>query len=149
YASVGQDEEKLQEKIVDLLRAGTRYVWVVRLVGARRVEVYEPNKAPITYGPGQLLSAPNILKNDVPVEALYDRTAAHEHTLRNLLQRRGYESLDQVHEEGREAGAVSAAQRALRAVLSARGLALAPADEERIETCTDTTTLFAWAGRAA
>jgi Uma2 family endonuclease len=104
YASVGQDEAELQEKIGQLLGAGTRFVWVVRLLGARRVEVYELGKSAVTRGPGALLSAPGILKNDVPVEALYDRSVAHELTLKNLLERKGYGSLSEVREEGREEG---------------------------------------------
>jgi Uma2 family endonuclease len=40
YADTGQDEQDLQTKIAELLKAGTRFVWVVRLVGPRRVEVY-------------------------------------------------------------------------------------------------------------
>jgi hypothetical protein len=47
-----------------------------------------------------MLRAPGILRNPVPVEAPFDRSAAHEVTLRNLLQRRGYEGL----EEGRARG---------------------------------------------
>ena len=39
YASIGQDEAELQQKITELHAAGTRWVWVVRLVGPRRVEV--------------------------------------------------------------------------------------------------------------
>ncbi|MFN7135140.1 MAG: right-handed parallel beta-helix repeat-containing protein, partial [Myxococcales bacterium] len=35
YADTGQDEEELQARIRDLLAHGTRYVWVVRLVGVR------------------------------------------------------------------------------------------------------------------
>ena len=42
YADVGQDEADLQAKIRTLLDAGTRFVWVVRLTGVRRVEVYQP-----------------------------------------------------------------------------------------------------------
>jgi hypothetical protein len=48
------------------------------------------------YQPGQLLEAPGVLKNPVPVEALYDRAAAHAVTLRNLLQRQGYSDLEAV-----------------------------------------------------
>src|SRR3954462_7824933 len=39
YADTGQDEAELARKISELLDAGTQYVWVVRLVGPRRVEV--------------------------------------------------------------------------------------------------------------
>jgi len=104
YADIGQDERNLQKKIRTLLEAGTRYVWVVRLTGVRRVEVYEPHASPYLVYPGGQLEAPGILANPVPVEALYDPDAAHETALRNLLQRRGYPDLDAVREEGREEG---------------------------------------------
>ena len=68
-------------------------IWVVRLTGPRRVEVHEKGRAMRLCMPGDELTAPGILKNPVPVLAMYDREAAHEATLRNLLQRRGYESL--------------------------------------------------------
>ena len=102
YAGSGQNERGLQEKIQDLLGAGTQLVWVVRLVGPRRVEVYERNKPVRTVGPGGELSAPGILRNTLPVEAFYDRGTAHRLTLRNLLPRQGYESLDDVRSEGLE-----------------------------------------------
>jgi hypothetical protein len=104
YAGIGQDEDKLELKIADLLGAGTRMIWVVRLVGPRRIEVHERGKPVRTVGPGEELSAPGILHNAFPVEAFYDRDTAHRLTLRNLLQRAGYESLDDVREEGREEG---------------------------------------------
>lgn len=104
YADVGQDEQNLQKKIRTLLGAGTRYAWVVRLTGPRRVEVYEPHASRSLAYPGQQLKAPGILANPVPVEALYDPDAAHETALRNLLQRRGYADLDAVREEGWEKG---------------------------------------------
>lgn len=104
YADVGQEEAALQRKIQDLMKAGTKYLWVVRLVGPRRVEVYEAGKAMALVWPRQVLKAPGVLKNDLPVEALYDRSAAQAHTLRNLLERYGYRSLDEVREEGRDEG---------------------------------------------
>jgi Uma2 family endonuclease len=104
YASVGQDEEQLREKIDDLLRVGVRYLWVVRLTGPRRVEVYEKGKAVRIAVPGEKLTAPGVLQNPVPVEALYDRSAAHEVALNNLLQRKGYNDLDAVRSEGIEEG---------------------------------------------
>jgi len=140
YAGTGQDEEKLQTKIAELLAAGTRHVWVVRLVGPRRVEVYEPEKPVRTFGPGEELSAPGVLKNVVPIEALYDRDKAHELTLRNLLQRKGFESLEAVRDEGRLAQARSA----LRRVLDKRGLALPAEVTARIESCGDLSKLEAW-----
>jgi Uma2 family endonuclease len=104
YASVGQDEIELQEKIRELLAAGTKYIWVVRLLGQRRVEVYTAGKPPVTYGPGTVLLAPGILKNAVPVEALYDPAVAQERVLQNLLERKGYASVDDIREAGREEG---------------------------------------------
>jgi len=104
YADIGQDEEELQTKIGELLTAGTRYVWVIRLVGPRRVEVYEPQAHCRVVRPGEQLQAPGILKNPVPVEALYDRQAAHATALRNLLQRHGYRDLNAVRDEGKAEG---------------------------------------------
>lgn len=141
YASVGQDEAKLQEKIRDLLAAGTRYVWVVRLVGPRRVEVYEPEKAVRTYGAEEALEAPGILRNPVPVPALFDRRAAHEASLRNLLQRHGYESLDAVRHQ--------AVADSILTVLDARGLDVDETTRERILASTDRDELRRWLERAA
>jgi Uma2 family endonuclease len=104
YADVGQDEDDLKEKIRTLLEAGTRYVWVVRLTGMRRVEVHAPKVPHSLAYPGPFLEAPGVLRNPVPVEALYDPQAAQEQALRNLLQRRGFADLDAVREEGREEG---------------------------------------------
>jgi hypothetical protein len=144
YADRGQDEPELQKKIVELLRCGTLFVWVVRLAGPRRVEVYEPGRAMRIVGPGGTLEAPKILKNPVPVDALYDRDAAHEQTLRNLLQRRGYENLEAVKAEGAEAGWLGAERAALRRVLARRKLAVTPALEARIDACTERATLERW-----
>ncbi len=58
YADIGQNEQNLQKKIRTLLGAGTRYVWVVRLTGPRRVEVYEPHASCSPAYPGQQLKAP-------------------------------------------------------------------------------------------
>jgi len=111
YADTGQDEADLQARIGELLNAGTRYLWVVRLAGTRRVEVYEPGKRMHAALPGELLRAPGVLRNPVLVEALYDPQASMEATLRNLLQRAGYNSLDEVRAEGKAQGLAEAAQR--------------------------------------
>ncbi len=100
YAGRGQDEAELRAKIAKLLAAGARFVWVVRLRGPRRVEVHEAGQPVRRLGVGDVLEAPGILRNPVPVEALYDRAAGHRATLRNLLQREGYDSLDAVRAEG-------------------------------------------------
>jgi Uma2 family endonuclease len=104
YADVGQDEGKLAEKIADLLAAGTKYLWVVRLTGPRRVEVHEPRKKVRTVLPGKMLAAPGVLKNPVRVEALYDRDEAERATLTNLLQRQGYADIEAVLAAGRSEG---------------------------------------------
>lgn len=144
YADSGQDEEDLQARIRDLLAHGTRYVWVVRLVGVRRVEIYEPGAAVRTVLPGNDLVAPGILQNPVRVEALYEREAAHEATLKNLLQRRGFASLEAVREEGE----LAATRDMLRRILTRRGLAITPDQEARIAACADLPTLQRWSDAA-
>jgi hypothetical protein len=83
------------------LAGGTRFIWVVRLSGPRQVEVYEPGKPCRIVRRGQQLQAPGVLKNPIPVEALYDTDVAHRTALRNLLQRQGYADLDAVRDEAR------------------------------------------------
>jgi hypothetical protein len=126
YADTGQDEADLPVKIRELLAAGTRYVWVVRLTGPRRVEVHQPGKVVRIANPGEQLEAPGILANPVPVEALYDREAARRVVFRNLLQRQGYGSLEEVRAEGeaqgRAEGEVEGLRKAVIEVLTARGL---------------------------
>jgi len=118
YADTGQDEVQLQKKIKELFAASTQYVWVVRLEGPRRVEIYKNGARMRTVDHTGILSAPGILKNSVPVAALYDREAAHEATLRNLLQRKGYSSLQEVEEKavkkGRREGSKRGSQRGLK-----------------------------------
>jgi Uma2 family endonuclease len=143
YADVGEEEEKLQAKIRDLLSAGTKIIWVVRLVGERRVEIHEPGQSCRTAWPGEHLAAPGILRNPVPVEALYERKHAEQATLRNLLQRQGYESLEAVRAEGR----LVEARAALRRVLRLRGLETA-FNEASIEACADLDTLERWLDEA-
>ena len=77
YAGPGQDEADLEAKIAELLANGTQQVWVVRLIGPRRVEVHRPETPMRTVGPGEALTAPGILRNPVSVEALCDRSASH------------------------------------------------------------------------
>lgn len=125
YADTGQDEADLQIKIRELLAAGTRHIWVVRLNGPRRVEVHQPGRTMRVAHPGEQLEAPGILANPVPVEALYDRGAAREVIFRNLLQRQGYASLDDVRAEGevqgRAEGEIQGLREAVVEVLTGRG----------------------------
>lgn len=132
YADIGQDEAALGRKIEDFLRAGTRYIWVVRLIGPRRVEVYERGKTMVLMTPGQELKAPGILQNAVPVEAMFDAGAAREMALKNLLGRYGYRDLEDVREEARaearEEGREEALRDAIRDLVRFLGLSM---DEER------------------
>jgi Uma2 family endonuclease len=120
YADTGQDEADLRIKIQELFAAGTRHLWVVRLTGPRRVEVHQPDQKMRVAHPGELLEAPGILANPVPVEALYDRDAARRVIFRNLLQREGYASLEDVRAEGE----VQGLREAVVEVLAGRGLAV-------------------------
>jgi len=104
YAGKGQDEAELRTKIAELLAAGTQWVWVVRLVGPRRVDVHERGVGMRTVGSDGTLTAPGVLGLPVPVRALFDREVAHEVTLRNLLAAKGYPDIAAVREEGREEG---------------------------------------------
>jgi hypothetical protein len=133
YADTGQDEADLQIKIRELFAAGTRYVWVVRLTGPRRIEVHQPDRKMRLAHPGEQLEAPGILANPVPVEALYDREAARPVIFRNLLQRQGYASLDEVRAEGE----VQGLRKAIVAVLAARGLAVDDDLRTTLDTCDD------------
>ena len=149
YADLGQDGRDLAAKIAELLKAGTRMVWVVRLAGPRRVEVHQAGQPTCVRTHGELLEAPGILKNPFPVEALYNRDAAFEATLRNLLERKGYPSVEAVREEGREQGRVQAGIAALLAVLAARGLPVSDSARHAIEACTELDKLALWLRRAA
>ncbi len=148
YADSGQDEAELGARISDLLAAGTRYLWVVRLVGPPRVEVHGPGRPMRVCRPGETLEAPGVLRNPLPVAALFDRAAAHEVTLRNLLQRQGYGDLDAVREEGAMAGSLAALREALLLVLARRGLDPNPARRAAVADCTDPERLRRWLGLA-
>ncbi len=148
YADTGQDERDLQIKIRELMAAGTRLVWVVRLVGARRVEVHEVGRAVRVARPGEELAAPGILKNPVPIEALYDWDVGREVTLRNLLQRHGYDDLDAVRHAGEAEGRASELRAAIFDVFVARGLETSASTRQAVENCADLETLRRWHRRA-
>ena len=169
YADKGQDEADLTIKIRELLEAGTRYVWVVRLTGPRRVEIHEAGGEMRLVHPGEELQAPGILRNPVPVEALYDWEVGQEVTLRNLLQRHGFESLEAVQAEGeargraageargraegeargRAEGELEALRTAVVEVFAARGLAVDADVGAAIASCRDPEALRRWLRQAA
>ncbi len=132
YAGPGQDEEKLAEKIADLLAHGTQHMWVVRLSPIPRVEVWHPDGSMSVVNAGELLSAPGFLANDIPAEALWSPAAGERVIMRNMLQRYGYQDLDEVRlegrEEGREAGQAHGLREAIHAAMAARGAPLSEAE---------------------
>lgn len=132
YADSGQDEADLLVKIDQLFAAGTRWVWVVRLVGQKHVEVFEPGVPVRRVDAGGLLHAPGVLANAVLAESLWDRDAAHEATLRNLLQRRGFESLEQVHDAGVQEGFTEGKREAVFDLVDVLGLSLDAARRARL-----------------
>lgn len=152
YADKGTDESDLARKVEELLGAGTQAVWVVRLAGERRVEVHRAGTSVMVKRTGDVLDAPGVLANGVPVEALYDDVAARDLMLRNLLRRAGYADMDAVRDEGRAEGRAEGrrehARALLRRTLARRGLALDAAQAAAIERCTDLATLDDWLERA-
>lgn len=144
YAGRGQDETDLRKKIDELHKGGTRFVWVVRLVGPRRVDVHEAGVPMRVVDADGTLTAPGILSLPVPVKALFDRDAAHETTLRNLLAAKGYPSLDAVRREGVDAGVIASRRTVLRMLLEAAEVAVTPDDEARVAACDDLASLDAW-----
>ncbi len=156
YADTGQDERDLKVKIRELLAAGTRFVWVVRLVGPRRVEVHEPGRDKRIVRPGEELQAPGVLANPVPVEALYDWEVGSEVTLRNLLQRHGYASLDAVRSEaaaegetkGKLEGEIATLRSSVLEVLALRDLPAGDDVRAAISSCRDVARLKRWHRRA-
>jgi len=145
YAGQGQDETELQAKIRELLAAGTRYLWVVRLTGRLRVEVYTPDEAMRVVDGEGVLTAPGVLRNPVPVRALVDGKAANAATLRNLLNAEGYESLDDVRAEGETRALLAGIERILRA----RGLTIEEHLLTRLRACRDPALLDRWLVQSA
>lgn len=139
YADRGTDESELEDKVRSLLAAGTRWVWVVRLTGARRVQVHEAGQLVRVKVEGESLEAPGVLANAVPVVAMFDREAALDASVRNLLQRGGLPALDRALAQSREAGIEQgieqgvergqalALQRSIASVCDAFGIALTDA----------------------
>ncbi len=145
YAGRGQNEGELATKIGELLARGTRWVWVMRLVGPRRVEVHEAGAAVRIVNIDGELTAPGVLSLPVPVRALFEPDAAFEVTLRNLLSARGYVSLDAVRDEGRNEGrneGLEDLRTALRGAIEARGWTPAPSHLARIGLCREADVLM-------
>ena len=89
-----------------------------------------------------------MLKNAVLVEELYDQSAADRATLRNLLQREGYESLEQVRDQGLAEGRDEGRALAVLTVLTKRGIEVPSDVKARILACRDVTLLDWWLERA-
>ncbi len=140
YAGFGRDEFELQRKLGRLLDAGTGLVWVVRLSGPRRVEIYQKGQLKRVKYPGARLAAPGVLKHAPLVEALYEREAAFEQASRNLLDRAGRPGPEALRDEGEARGRA----RALLTVLEARGLSMTASERARILDCVDLAQLERW-----
>ena len=136
YADTGQDEADLKVKIKELLDAGTELVWVVRLTGPRRIEVHRHDREMLTVEPGETLEAPGILRNPVPVEALYDWQVGQEVTLRNLLQRHGFDSLEEIQ--------AKTLRDSILEIFAARDLAVEDKTRATIAACGDPEVLKRW-----
>lgn len=152
YADVGQDEAKLASKIADLLGHGTRYLWVVRLVGLPRVEAYQDGAPMRVFTGGEILTAPGVLQRAIPVESLWDPAVAREVVFRNLLEAEsGHDSVEAIFgagkAEGKAEGEVLALRAALRAVIAGRGWTLSAADASRTDAESDPACLLRWIAR--
>jgi hypothetical protein len=90
YAGRGQDESALRVKIRELLDAGTRWVWVVRLVGPARVEVHERDKAMRVVNHDEELSAAGVLQHPVTERAFSIASPSQRSRVRFVRARRGY-----------------------------------------------------------
>ncbi|MEM8998434.1 MAG: Uma2 family endonuclease, partial [Acidobacteriota bacterium] len=120
-------------------------------------EIHSPDQPRRYANPGEELEAPGILRNAVPVEALYDWRAAEGVTLRNLLQRQGYADLDAVlaageaegQAKGEAEGRLLALVESVLGVLDARDLDTSDAQRRRIVDCADPDQLGAWLRAAA
>lgn len=101
---------------------------------------------------GETLEAPGILRNPVPVSALYDPDEAQRLALRNLLQREGYDNLQAVKEEGRnegldqglDLGQVIDRRSTLWRLIERRKLVVSAEDAAKIDSCADRETLERW-----
>lgn len=124
YADRGTDEEDLQRKIEELLRAGTRVVWIVRLLGPRRVDVHAAGRPPTTVPAGGTLHADGILSRSIPADALFDRTRAREIALDNLL--RDPSLTAEVHQRG----VLDGLREAVRTLAASFGLGAHPGLEQ-------------------
>ncbi len=152
YVEAGANERALERKIEELLGAGTAMVWVVRIGAARQVEVHRGDGGVDVKHPGETVEAPGILKNAVPVDALYDRAAAHDFMLRNLLGRAGYTDLDAVraegHADGEQRGRIAQARSILRRVFASRGEVLDARQVAMLDACDDLALLDRWTDQA-
>lgn len=80
------DESDLEQKIHELIGGGVRVLWVARLGGPRRVEVYVPGQSPRNVSIERSLTASGILSRPIPALALFSRDVALEQVLHRQLE---------------------------------------------------------------
>lgn len=157
YVEPTQDAEDLARFIFEMLTAGTRWVWVVRLGGPRRVDVYSFAIVKRSYTSGQSIEAPGVLKNPVRVDALYMRELATDAAFTNLTQRRGFNDLqamlaysDKIGSmRAKRAGRRDGLREAIRLLFDARGWTLSEAQDAAITHVDDREKLRDWMRAAA
>lgn len=152
YASVGQDMAALEQKIAELLAAGTRIVWVIHLVGPLRADIHEQGAAVRTVGADAELVAPGLLENPVTVRALAEPDAALAAVLRNFLQPFGARTIEELRAsskdegklEGRLEGKLEERIEVLLESLAEQGLAPSEDELATIRGCRDLARLRRW-----
>lgn len=152
YVETDQDPEDLARFVFELLTAGTRWVWVVRLGGPARVDVHSFAVMKQSYFSGERIPAPGVLRNPVLVDALYLRELAMDAAAVNLAQRRGFSDPEAMHAEGcklgerrgKRAGRREGLREAIQLAAQARGWTLSEAQQAALRWCDDREKLEDW-----
>ena len=97
--------------------------------------------------PGGMLEAPGILRNPVPIEAMYDQDVSFDVTLRNLLQRKGFEGIEDIVDQTMDK-ACDEVREGIRTLLDARGMRLTSDQDRTVNACTEHKQLLEWHRRA-
>lgn len=157
YVEPNQDKEDLARFVFEMLTAGSRWVWVVRLGGPWQIDVYSFAELKRTYRAGERIAAPGVLRNPIRVEWMYMRELASDAAFTNLMAARGFTDISSVREDGRKigkmegkrAGRRDGLREALRAMFEARGWPLSEAQSLAIAHCDDREKLLDWTRAAA